>query len=569
MLYPTSREQVTEIYVATFMRAPDTAGLLYWSNHAGLNIEQIAESFFHQPETESKYPDSMSPTEFVTTIYNNVFNRDPDPAGLEYWVDGLTNGSITRSGMIIAVVNGAQGQDQRILDNKTEVGLYFAQNAASATLEQAYEVMAGVTSEGSSVEAALAEIDILADHHTIPPAPIMDLTIHIDTIEGSDIDSTINGLVDTDDTSKNTLNDEDMIDGGGGSDTLILKVSGGAGTTSAIAHMENVETLTIESSATADQAFDLAGTTGITDIKTSGVGTAGLTFSNVATIVNLELGVSAAISTTVTYSAATGTTDTMDVKITTAAAQTLKVEGIETLNVETGSGVQELNISDAALESVVVTGAGDLTLSAVSAADSALTVDGSAATGNLTIGSTIIDTAGATVSGGSGNDTIVASSTASGKTLTVSGNGGDDTISVAAGVAGSISQVTGGAGVDEMTAGAGTDTFNFANSGDTGITEATADKIISFATGTDKINFATLAAGVATNFDGATVAVADFAAAKTAADGILDGTIIYSYQFDGTNGYLFVDNDADGTADEAIVISALAAGGVDFGDILA
>ena len=366
MLYPTSREQVAEIYVATFMRAPDTAGLLYWSDHAGLNIEQIAESFFHQPETEAKYPDSMSPTVFVTTIYNNVFNRDPDPAGLEYWVDGLTNGSITKSEMIITVVNGAQGQDQRILDNKTEVGLYFAQNAASATLEQAYEVMANVTSEGSSVEAALAEIDILADHNTIPPAPIMDLTINIDTIEGSDIDSTINGLIDTDDTSKNTLNDEDMIDGGGGSDTLILKVSGSAGTTSAIAHMENVETLTVESSATADQAFDLAGTTGITDIKTSGSGTAGLTFSNVASIVNLELGVSAAISTTVTYSAAT---DTMDVKITTAAAQTLKVEGIETLNVETGSGVQELNIGDTALESVVVTGAGDLTLSAVSAAD--------------------------------------------------------------------------------------------------------------------------------------------------------------------------------------------------------
>ncbi|WP_367278395.1 DUF4214 domain-containing protein [Sulfurimonas sp.] len=42
---------VCKLYVATFNRAPDAAGLSYWVNNSGLSIEGIAQSFFDQPET--------------------------------------------------------------------------------------------------------------------------------------------------------------------------------------------------------------------------------------------------------------------------------------------------------------------------------------------------------------------------------------------------------------------------------------------------------------------------------------------------------------------------------------
>jgi len=41
-----TRESVTKLYVATFNRAPDSAGLNYWLNDSGLQLEQIAQSFF-------------------------------------------------------------------------------------------------------------------------------------------------------------------------------------------------------------------------------------------------------------------------------------------------------------------------------------------------------------------------------------------------------------------------------------------------------------------------------------------------------------------------------------------
>lgn len=463
-LYPVSREEVTELYVATFNRAPDTGGLIYWSDHAGMTLEQIAASFFVQPETQALYPEALSNEVFVNTIYNNVFNRDAEPGGLAYWVDALESGSVSRANMILAIVNGAQntpiGQDQRVLDNKTEVGLYFAQNGRGLTIEQAYEVMADVTSEGSTIIAALTQIDTWSDavpNPPIPPAPVMELTVEIDTIEGSDIDSVINGLVFTDTPEKNTLNSADTIDGGGGNDILKITIAGQIGTSTPIANLSNVETIFLSNTSGGDQLIDMTGTTGLENIVITGSGN---------TIV-------------------TGTTVTL--------------------------------------------------------------IDAKTSTGELTVDGSMVGTSGAVITGGSANDTI----------------------DLATANAASSNEITGGEGADTLTASAGEDLFLYARSGDTGITVADADTIKSFSTGSDKINFDSLAAGTGA-FD--TAAADSFADAQIAADAAFaggKGAIIYSYQVVGSTGYLFVDSDADNVADEVIEFTGIGAGGVAAGDILA
>jgi hypothetical protein len=47
--------------------------------------------------------------------------------GLDYWESELSSGRISKSVFILAVVNGAKGNDGDILDNKTQVGLKFAE----------------------------------------------------------------------------------------------------------------------------------------------------------------------------------------------------------------------------------------------------------------------------------------------------------------------------------------------------------------------------------------------------------------------------------------------------------
>ena len=149
-----TKQQVAELYVATFNRAPDAAGLDYWVNTSGLTIEEIAQSFFDQPETQALYPDGNSNTDFVTSVYTNLFNRAPDADGLAYWVAELDNDTMTRSVMLEAMKNGALDTDATIIANKATVALAYA----DAGLEGTDFSLASVTEVAATMDAALAEV---------------------------------------------------------------------------------------------------------------------------------------------------------------------------------------------------------------------------------------------------------------------------------------------------------------------------------------------------------------------------------------------------------------------------
>ncbi len=117
-------ENVTKLYIATFNRTPDVGGLNYWVKDSGLELEGIAKSFFEQPEAQKKFYDSgMTIGEFINNVYLNVFERFPDEEGYAYWVGELYNNRILPSNFILAVINGAQGDDAMMLENKTETAM--------------------------------------------------------------------------------------------------------------------------------------------------------------------------------------------------------------------------------------------------------------------------------------------------------------------------------------------------------------------------------------------------------------------------------------------------------------
>jgi len=148
--------RVTELYVATFNRAPDSAGLKWWVE-SGYSLETIALRFFYEPETLRKYPPAIDNETFVKTIYHNLFNREPDPGGLKWWVGELDSGRRSKDILILDAINGAQGKDILVLSNKTEVGLAFAK-AGLNDAAFSKSIMSEITYERSSVDRALERI---------------------------------------------------------------------------------------------------------------------------------------------------------------------------------------------------------------------------------------------------------------------------------------------------------------------------------------------------------------------------------------------------------------------------
>ena len=169
ILYATAptQENVTKLYIAFFDRAPDAGGLKYWVD-TKLSLEQIASFFFDQIETREKYPEGLTDADFIIEVYANLFAREPDTGGFEYWLGILENGHMSRSAFIVAVINGALDDDAKILDNKTKVGLAFVKDGGD-DIDEAYAIMEGVTADPDSVNDALCKFGLSGC--VVPPKP--------------------------------------------------------------------------------------------------------------------------------------------------------------------------------------------------------------------------------------------------------------------------------------------------------------------------------------------------------------------------------------------------------------
>lgn len=151
-------DNVAQLYVAYFDRAAEKAGINYWVEQSGLNLEGIAKSFFDQEETKKMYPSKLTTDEFITAVYRNLFNREPDAKGLEYWRDEIDKGNISRDVFILAVINGALDKDKTIMINKREVATYFADSGID-DMRIARFVIAGVDDSSDSVKSSESMIN--------------------------------------------------------------------------------------------------------------------------------------------------------------------------------------------------------------------------------------------------------------------------------------------------------------------------------------------------------------------------------------------------------------------------
>lgn len=82
------------LYQAALGRAPDDQGLTNVSDALahGATPQQVATGFVNSTEFEQKYG-VLTPSDFVTQLYQNVLHRAPDGPGLQSFVGAMANGA--------------------------------------------------------------------------------------------------------------------------------------------------------------------------------------------------------------------------------------------------------------------------------------------------------------------------------------------------------------------------------------------------------------------------------------------------------------------------------------------
>lgn len=88
----SSGGQVFRMYQAAFDRAPDEAGFDYWTkllDGRQATLETIANGFILSNEYRQLYGTNMSNHDLVAKYYEHILHRAPDQAGLDYWTNIL------------------------------------------------------------------------------------------------------------------------------------------------------------------------------------------------------------------------------------------------------------------------------------------------------------------------------------------------------------------------------------------------------------------------------------------------------------------------------------------------
>jgi len=84
----------TELYLGFFGRAPDPAGLYFWSNQIsqGTSPIDVAKGFSNSTEFIQKYG-SLNAGAQIDLAYQNILDRLPDGGGHDYWTHRLETGT--------------------------------------------------------------------------------------------------------------------------------------------------------------------------------------------------------------------------------------------------------------------------------------------------------------------------------------------------------------------------------------------------------------------------------------------------------------------------------------------
>jgi len=146
---------VEQLYVAYFGRPADPQGLANFSaqllsdgaptNIQDLNtaystnasIKALIDTFGTSAESNALYGTGGN-TAFVTAVFQNVLGRQPLAAGLNYWVNAISSGSVTLSNAALSIMAGAetnntaQGQiDAALVANRLTVAANFSAAVSS------------------------------------------------------------------------------------------------------------------------------------------------------------------------------------------------------------------------------------------------------------------------------------------------------------------------------------------------------------------------------------------------------------------------------------------------------
>lgn len=133
--------EVQKLYVAYFSRPADPSGLAFWVGQMQTNPNaylDIAQAFSTSAEYRATYG-GLDNRAVVAEVYENLFSRQAESAGVDFWANALTTGAMNLGNVVTSIAAGAQNNDRIAFNAKVGVSTLFTQRIDTDAEKAAYQ----------------------------------------------------------------------------------------------------------------------------------------------------------------------------------------------------------------------------------------------------------------------------------------------------------------------------------------------------------------------------------------------------------------------------------------------
>jgi len=265
-----STTYLQQAYLAYFGRPADVSGLSFYASRTEA---QVVAAFSASPESQAFFGSLITSAQ-IEAIYQNLFNRAAENAGLTYWSNEISTGRLSLAQASMGILAGAQNDDKLAVTNKLAAATAFTaaldtsaemagyQGSSAITAARAY--LAPVGSTAASLTAATTTAALSASVATVVAAgtagEIFPLTTGDDTFTGTTSDDTYTATT-------STLSADDKILDASITDNDELNITATADP--AVMDVSNVENININWNSFSTADIDLSDVSGATVTITS------------------------------------------------------------------------------------------------------------------------------------------------------------------------------------------------------------------------------------------------------------------------------------------------------------
>jgi len=165
--FTPDEELVQDIYVAYYGRPGDPRGLNWWKHELKAvngDAAVIMNPFGNSLEYRDRFA-ALSNPDLVHNLFQQMFGRQAEQAGLDFYVNGLNSGQYTLASIALTVLVGTNPNDRdgRVLENRRKAARHYTTTAEATgnnTLSPYYlaDLLSKVGEDEASLNAVCQEM---------------------------------------------------------------------------------------------------------------------------------------------------------------------------------------------------------------------------------------------------------------------------------------------------------------------------------------------------------------------------------------------------------------------------